>query len=83
MTLTRGTPRYTAPGTPRCPALASPVFKVPEFRTLAGCIETYPSIQLPYGSATVVTLTHPSYYDVNGAQDARGSDRDGCGEGHD
>ena len=38
---------------------------VPAPQTLTACVEIYPSVPLVHGSATVVALTHPSFYDAN------------------
>jgi hypothetical protein len=46
-------------------ALARNVFKLSTPKSLSRCCEIYSSRPLPYGTATVVALTHPSYYDIN------------------
>jgi hypothetical protein len=46
-------------------ALGKSVFKIAGPKSLSGCCEIYSSVPLHYGPATVVPLTHPSYYDVN------------------
>lgn len=44
--------------------LAQNVFDLRVPKTLAACIEKY-SVPLPHGDATVVALTHPSFYHAN------------------
>jgi uracil-DNA glycosylase len=45
--------------------LATHLFHVPAPKTLSACVEIRPSVQLVHGGATVVALTHPSFYDAN------------------
>jgi hypothetical protein len=60
-------------GTEPLRVLAGTVLPITAPRTVAGCVDIYPSVQLPHGEATVVALTHPSFYHVNvGRRRSRG-----------
>jgi uracil-DNA glycosylase len=45
--------------------LATHLFHVGVPKALTSCSEIYPSVSLPHGNATVVALTHPSFYYAN------------------